>query len=260
MPLAAPDREQLDQVATLVRHVLGDGLVGAYLHGSTAHGELRPRSDLDLLVVARRPTSREEKRRLVDGLVVVSGRDVPGPPRPVELTVVAEREVRPWRYPPRFDFQYGEWLRRDFETHGVEPWPTTTSPDLASLLTMVLRADAPLHGPPPGEVLEPVPHADLVAALLAGVGPLLDDLDTDTRNAILTFARIWTTLATGAIRSKDEAADWALRRLPQGQRPPLARARAVYLGEEEERWDDLRPLVRPYANHVVGEIERLAPR
>ena len=70
---------------------------------------------------------------------------------------------------------------------------------------------------------------------------LLADLGGDTRNVILTLARIWSTVARGDIRSKDAAADWALDRLPGEHRPVLARARAIYLGHEEERWDDLRP-------------------
>lgn len=42
-----------------------------------------------------------------------------------------------------------------------------------------------------------------------------------------------------------------------GHRPVLARARAVYLGDEEERWDDLQPQARAYVKHVAAEIERL---
>jgi Domain of unknown function (DUF4111) len=174
----------------------------------------------------------------------------------VELTVVVQSDVRPWRYPPRCEFQYGEWLRAEFE-RGVMPAPQP-NPDLAPLLTMVLLGNTPLFGPPPGEVLDPVPRDDLRRALVAGVPDLLADLEWDTRNVILTLARIWTTLATGVIRSKDAAAAWALERLPAEHRPVLARARAIYLGAEEERWDDLLPRVRPYADHVAGAIERLA--
>src|SRR5690606_11330986 len=97
-----------------------------------------------------------------------------------------------------------------------------------------------LAGPPPARVLDPVPRGDLVRAMTDAVPDLLDELDTDTRNAVLTLARIWSTLATGRIRSKDEAAEWALARLPDEHRPVLARARAVHLGDEEEHWDDLR--------------------
>ncbi|CAM5721494.1 Streptomycin 3'-adenylyltransferase OS=Streptomyces violarus OX=67380 GN=FHS41_006532 PE=4 SV=1 [Streptomyces violarus] len=106
---------------------------------------------------------------------------------------------------------------------------------------MVLRADAPLHGPPPAGLLDPVPHDDLRRAIVAGVPELMAELDSDTRNVLLTLARIWATLKTGTIRSKDAAAEWALDRLPAGHRPVLARARAVYLGQEAERWDDQAP-------------------
>jgi streptomycin 3"-adenylyltransferase len=80
---------------------------------------------------------------------------------------------------------------------------------------------------------------------------LLDDLETDTRNVILTLARIWTTLATGDIRPKDAAADWVTKRLPENLRAVLARARAIYLGDAPEGWDDLLPLVPITAEFIV---------
>ena len=123
---------------------------------------------------------------------------------------------------------------------------------------MVRFGNTALFVPPPAAVLEPVPPLDLRRALVAGVPDLLAELEGDTRNVVLTLARIWTTLATGAIRSKDAAAAWALPRLPVAQRPVLARARASYLGDEDERWDDLGPRVRPHAAYVVGVIEQLA--
>jgi streptomycin 3"-adenylyltransferase len=250
------DREQLDRVVAAARDVLGPDLVGAYLFGSALVGGLRPRSDLDVLAVSRRRTTREEKRRLVDRLLAISGRRAPeGRWRRVELTVVVQADIRPWRYPPRFDLQYGDWLRRAFEAGDVEPWPTTTDPDLAVLVTMVLSGDAPLLGPPPAAVLDPVPHRDLIRAMVAGIEGLLADLDDDTANVLLTLARIWCTVATGDIRAKDDAADWALGRLPPEHREPLARARSVYLGDAD-RWDDLRPRLTPHARHVAREIDR----
>lgn len=248
--------EQVEGVLRALREVLGPDLVGAYLFGSAVLGGLRPRSDIDILAAARRPTSRGEKARLVEALLSVSGGQAPGPPRPVELTLVVESELRPWRYPPPMDFQYGEWLRRDFEAGNVEPWPSATNPDLASLITMVLLADRPLLGPPPTGVFDAVPRADRVRAMLAGTGELLHDLEDDTRNVVLTLARIWSDVASAVVRSKDSAADWALARLPAEHQAVLARARAVYLGDEEERWDDLAARVGPYAAHVVAEIER----
>ncbi|HUP32120.1 MAG TPA: aminoglycoside adenylyltransferase family protein [Gaiellaceae bacterium] len=258
LPLAASDEQQLERVVTLVRDVLDPDTSGAYLFGSALLGGLGPRSDLDVLVVSTRATTREKKRRLAEGLLGISGRSTSeGRWRRVEVTVVVASEVVPWRYPPRFDFQYGDWLRDEFERGDVEPWPTTVNPDLAALITMVLLGDTALLGPPPGEILDPVPPADLRRAVTDGIGGLLDDLESDTRNVILTLARIWGTVATGTIRSKDDAADWALARLPQQHRAPLVRARAIHLGEQDERWDDLRSRVGPHADTVAAEIRRL---
>ena len=252
-----PEPAQLDRILGVVRRVLGPGVLGVYLYGSAVSGGLRPRSDLDVFVVSARRTTREQKEALVRELVPLSRRGHrPAAWRPVELTVVARPDVRPWRYPPRMDFQYGEWLRDAFASGDVDPAPRSHD-DLAVLITMVLRAGTPLLGPPAAEVLDRVPRDDLQRAMLDGVEPLLADLD-DTANVVLTLARIWITIATGDVTSKDAAADWALPRLPEAHRPVLARARAVYLGADEDRWDDLASEVRPHAEHVVERIEALA--
>jgi hypothetical protein len=234
--------------------VLGAEVLGAYLYGSALTGGLRSRSDLDVLVLARRRATTEQKRRLAEGLLAVSGQGR----RPVEVTVVVEPDVRPWRYPPRFDLQFGEWHRAALERGDVEPLAATTNPDVALLLTMVLRASRPLLGPPASELLDPVPPEDRTRAMLHGVDEVMPGLVDDTRNSVLTLARIWLTVETGEIGPKDEAVDWAVERLPPEHRAVPTRARAIYLGEEDERWDDLRPRVRPYADHVAGEIRRRA--
>ncbi|MEV0281240.1 aminoglycoside adenylyltransferase family protein [Streptomyces sp. NPDC050610] len=248
---------QAEDVVRVVRRVFGADVVGAYLHGSAVLDGLRPSSDVDVLAVLRRRTTTGERRALVDALLEISGAGDAGAggARPVELTVVVQGDVRPWRYPPRCEFQYGEWLRAEYERGGT-PGPGE-SPDLAPLITMVLLGDAPLYGPPPAAALDAVPHEDLRRGIAAGVPELLAELADDTRNVVLTLARVWRTLATGEIGSKDAAADWALARLPAEHRPVLVRARAGYLGAERERWDDLLPRLRPYAEYVAAAIERL---
>lgn len=248
--------DQARRVVMLVRDVLPDAVVGVYLHGSAAFGGLHPTSDIDLLVVARRPTTPAERRALIERLLPISGRGDPtGRSRSIELTIVVQDDVRPWHYPPRLDFQYGDWWRAEFERGIDAPW-ASPNPDLALQLEMALQADHPLFGPPPAEVLDPIPPADVRRAMLDSIPALLSDLDGDERNVVLTFVRIWTTLPTGIIRSKDAAADWAMSLLPAEHRPVLAHARAIYLGAAPETWGDLLPQVRPFVDHVIGEIER----
>lgn len=250
-------RSQLDRTVQLLREVLGDNAVGAYLHGSAVLGGLRPHSDLDILAVCHRTTTRETRRQLVEGLLAISsGWPAAAPLRPIELTLVASVEIRPWRFPPSIELQFGEWYRKDLE-NGLEPWDRVY-PDLAPLIAMALQGNHPLFGPPPADVFEPVPHADLVRAIADDLGILIPGLHEDeTRFAVLTFARIWMTVTTGEFATKDEAAAWALSRLPPEHRPVLERARAIYLGHEEDRWDDLRARLQPYADHLIAAITRM---
>jgi streptomycin 3"-adenylyltransferase len=174
--------------------------------------------------------------------------------RPVELTVVATPDLVPWRFPPRTDFQYGEWLRDEFERGEVDP-DKPDNPDLALMIEMVRRNGRPLVGPPADELLPPVPEDDLRAALVGVVPDLMADLDTDTANVLLTLARVWHTLETGEFTSKDAAADWAITRLDSTGSRALVLARDTYLGAAmDSSWDV--DAVRELADRVVAKIQR----
>jgi predicted nucleotidyltransferase len=253
-----PALEQVGIVVRLLGDVLGDAVLGVYLHGSAALGQLHPDSDIDLLAVTSRPTTESERRRLIERLLPISGRGDPtGRSRPINLEIVVQADVRPWRYPPPLEFQYGDWYRPEFARGDFAAWHSP-DPDLTILLEMVLQADHPLFGPRPAQLLDPIPPADLHRAMVDTIPALLSYLDGDERNVVLTFVRTWTTLATGVIRSKDAAADWALPLLPAEHRPVLQRARAIYLGDAPEEWGDLLPRVRPFVDYVIAEIDGIS--
>lgn len=247
--------DQLDSLVEGIRAVLGANLVGAYLHGSAVLGGLKPRSDIDVVVVTKAPMTLDERRGLITVLLKLSGK-----PRPIELDVVVQSDVKPWRNPPRLDFHYFERRRPDFERGELAPWAPAAQLDLASVITMALAGNAALFGPPPAEVFDPVPRRDYRDAVLRYLEEAEGDLAWDTRNVILTVARIWSAVGSEEVHSKDSAAAWALARLPAEHRPVLERARAAYRGEAEERWEDIRPQVASYFACVVSEIERARVR
>jgi predicted nucleotidyltransferase len=217
---------------------LGDDLVGVYVHGSLALGCFNEaRSDVDVVVVTARPLTEDERFAIADLFLRISAR-----PYGIEAHVVTTDQLRPWRYPPPYDFHYSESHR---ERLALDPEvalerPTEGDPDLAAHVDVVRARGVTLLGPPPLALFPEVPRADLEDALRR-------DLKwcRSARSAlygVLSPCRVWAALETGELHSKASGAEWALPRLPAALRPPVERALASYRGagepielDEEER-------------------------
>ncbi|WP_131782210.1 aminoglycoside adenylyltransferase domain-containing protein [Legionella gresilensis] len=248
--------EQVKQCIAALESILKDHLLGVYLYGSAIIGGLQKYSDLDLFVVASRSTTAKDKAQLITELLKISGIYLKGIKRSVELTIVVKSEINPWRYPPLFDFQYGEWLRKEFESGNHVPWLTNKMPDLALIITQVILASNILFGPNPTQLLPYVPYTDVIKASLEALDILIVELNHDTRNVLLTLARIWCTVSTATIRSKPDAATWAIQHLPKNYKLVMQRARAICLGKEHDYWTDIELLVRSCADKIVRNIKQ----
>lgn len=229
--------DEAKQAQSVVEDVLGESVVGIYLFGSAVVGGLKRNSDVDILVAVDAPPTFKQRKSLVAQLMKVSGamgnaRSV----RPVELTVIAISDVVPWRFPPRAEFVYGEWLREEFEAGSV-PNPAY-DPDLAIVLKKVVDNSLPLYGANAAEVFEPVPVADVRRAIRDSLPTLLAEIAGDERNVVLTLSRMWLTAATGEIASKDAAAEWAGGQLAKEHADLLNYAQQGYLGNIEDRWEE----------------------
>ncbi|MGM9370873.1 aminoglycoside adenylyltransferase family protein [Legionella pneumophila] len=251
-----PDEQQINECINLVTKVLGNNLLGIYLYGSALVGGLQKYSDIDLFVVTHHATTLSEKNELTKHLLHISGLYMKSAKRPIEMTVVEKGAVNPWHYPPRFDFQYGEWLRASFEIGDIES-QDHEMPDLALIITQVLLKSQTLFGEPPQKVLAPVPYSDFIKAMLQDVDRLIADIKDDTRNVLLTLARIWSTLDTNTIRSKPDAADWAIERLPEIHQVVMKRAKSICIGDENEYWEDIKESLEPCADWMLQEINNL---
>jgi streptomycin 3"-adenylyltransferase len=256
-PADRPLPAEVLRALAVLNRTLADTVAGVYMFGSVSVGGLRPQSDIDILVAVTQPVVGAARQNLVAELLTVSGRyAIAGPSRPLELTVVVLSEVAPWRFPPRCELLFGEWLRDDFVAMRIAP--AAASPDLAIVLTTLLQHNRVLVGAPASAVFDPVPPADLHRAIAACLPSLLGDLRGDERNVVLTLARMWVTLATGKILPKDEAALWVMGRLPAPLAPVLALARSAYLGEQRDDWSKRGQEVDMFVQHAVSAIEALS--
>jgi streptomycin 3"-adenylyltransferase len=230
-------------------------MIGLYLTGSAVMGGLRPNSDIDVVLVTERVLTHAERRDMIEVLLRISGRPTE-PVRPIELRCVAVADIVPWTYPPMCDLLYGEWLRETF-AHGSLP-ERHLSADLAILLSTLLRHFLIVRGPAPGDVIDPIPNADLRRAILDNLPCLLHDLLGDERNVILTLARMLVTITTGEIVSKDDAAHRIGPDLLEPDRVLVHQAAAGYLGDVQDDWSRCQQQAQETADHLAAAIRTSA--
>ena len=111
---------QLAAALDVARRHLGDTLRAACLYGSATEGGLGRWSDLDLLILVAAQPEEAVRRALMRDWLPLSG-PPGGALRPLEATVLAEEDLRPWRYPPWRVLQFGEWLRAELASGVFEP-------------------------------------------------------------------------------------------------------------------------------------------
>jgi len=239
------------QALNLLMELLGSDLVAVYLYGSAVMGGLQFTSDVDILAIVKRNLSEQLRKDLTLRLMLISGSE--NSARPLEVTVVNQEDVVPWRFPPRLEFMYGEWLRDGFE-RGEFPRPAI-NPDLAILFVQARSHGISLYGPQADAVLDPVPETDIRKAIKESIPGLMTNLKGDERNVLLTLARMWVTVSTGEIVSKDSAAEWAIPQLPSEPAALLDLARKAYLGEVDDQWDGIYTEVLSLANDMKSAIE-----
>lgn len=238
----------------IIEELLGSKVVGIYLYGSAVMGGLYINSDVDVLVVTNHSLSEGTRRKLTDRLMLISGKiGNTNSVRPLEVTVINQKDVVPWQYPPKNEFIYGEWLRDKFEKGQIED--PTYDPDLAILLAQARKNSVSLFGPEVSKILEPVPTADIRRAIKESLRGLIEGIKGDERNVILTLARMWLTVVVGEISPKDVAAEWAIPQLSKEHATVLDLARRAYRGEYVDKWEETESEVIKLVNHMKNLIE-----
>jgi predicted nucleotidyltransferase len=226
-------RDQLNHFAAEMSTILGDNLIGVYLHGSLAMGCFNPaRSDLDLLAVTNEGMTLDVKRRIAETVLRTSLN-----PIKMELSFIVESDMHPWQYPTPFDFHFSEeWREKISSELANGTWQTWNDQrpkdsDLAAHVTIMNHCGICLVGKPIEEVFPPVPRADYIDSIMEDFDFAANLLADNPVYAILNFCRIYWYLLENRITSKDEAGAWGIENLPPEYRPLIERALKLYRGD-----------------------------
>ncbi|MFN7089792.1 MAG: aminoglycoside adenylyltransferase family protein [Allorhizobium sp.] len=246
--------KQVPAALAALHNSLADCLRAVYLHGSAVSGGLRPQSDIDLLAVVDRRMTQSERATLLSSLLKLSGRhpSTAGGLRCLEVMVFTRLDLAVGLFPARAEFIFGEWLRDAFDA-GETPMPAQNV-EFTLVLAQAQQEAIALFGPDRDTLLPIIPMIDVRNAMRELLPELVGGLREDTRNVLLTLARIWHTAENGTFVNKDEAASWAIAQLSDRSALTLDHARRAYIGEVGDNWNSHQDGVECLAEELTSKV------
>lgn len=236
--------------------VLGENLVGVYLHGSAVMGCFNPKkSDLDFIVVVKDDLSAAVKRQYMDMVVALNEQ---APAKGIELSVVRETVCRPFVYPTPFVLHFSAAHLNWYQSNPADyvNKMNGTDKDLAAHFTILYHRGKTLCGKEIRAVFSEVDPADYLDSIQGDVENAVEEITEHPMYITLNLCRVLAYQKEHLILSKQEGGLWGLANLPAKYTTLLSDALAEYRGGASMKPDKER--AREYAAYMLEQLQRAA--
>lgn len=227
----------LDAIVRDYQAILGDKLVGVYVHGSIAFGCFRwETSDVDFLAVVNAPLTHEEKVALIG---VLLARTPDAPEKGLEMSVVLADVCKNFVYPTPYELHFSNAHLFQY-TEDADSYCeilTGNDPDLAGHFAVTCAVGIAWYGLPIDEVFAPVPRDALMNSILLDVEDSRDNLMANPPYFILNLCRTIACKEENRMLSKAGGGEWALAHLPDEYHPVITSALNAYTTGEKMNTD-----------------------
>jgi predicted nucleotidyltransferase len=238
--LSAKLFEKLSSITHSWIEVLGDNLVGIYLHGSLAHGGYNGKvSDVDLLVVVRDFLKIDEKQAMIRAILDhASTRDEVR----LEMSVVLRESISFDGVEVPFELHYSpDWF--DAYRGGTASYDSDVDPDLPVHFYQVKHRGTTLFGGEKERVFESFDERFVGESIQWDVGGNIQNILDKTpdgecrvpRYAVLNLVRAYMFFVHEVNISKAEVPQY-LERFPEEYRTIILAAVKEYTGESEQEF------------------------
>lgn len=244
----------LEKIKQITTEVIGENLVGIYLHGSYAFGCFNwDKSDLDYLVVVERPLTLSQKVRYITELLRLRGEC---PPKGLEMSVVTAEHCENFIHPTPYDlhFSNAHLERAERETAAYCKAMQGVDPDLAAHFTVTRAVGRVLCGKPIEEVFAPVPLADYLDSIKYDVENAETDILTNPVYVTLNLCRALAFVRENAILSKADGGKWGLENLPTRYHPIIQAALTAYTTARDYPSDAQSTPLTAFAADMLKQI------
>lgn len=212
--------------------LLGERLVGIYLHGSMAMGCFNPnKSDIDLIVVVNGDISDKQKLELMNEIVKFNSL---APAKGFEISLVKSEYCKPFVYPTPFELHFSPVHLDKFKASPEKYIKEMkgTDKDLAAHFTVINNYGKVLYGGKISEVFGEVPRVDYIDSIYYDIENAVLDIADNPVYVMLNLCRVLCFLNSGQCVSKADGGRWALSK-PDFDNDIINGALDCYLSDRE---------------------------
>ncbi len=243
----------LENLAKQSQNILGDNLVGIYLHGSAVMGCFNEKkSDIDLLIVVDTALSNEIKRRYMDMVVELN---TYAPKKGIELSIVRENVCKPFVYPTPFELHFSimhlQWYKANPSDY-IDKM-NGTDKDLAAHFTIIYHRGKRLYGKEIKDVFEEVSREFYFDSIWYDIENAEEEIMANPTYIILNLCRVLAYKKDGLILSKQEGGNWGIDNVPKKYHCLILHALDEYLSDRSMEWDE--NCARDYVAYMIEQIK-----
>ena len=235
------------------QNILGDNLVGIYLHGSAVMGCFNEKkSDIDLLIVVDTALSKEVKRQYMDMIVELNAY---APEKGIELSIVRKNVCKPFIYPTPFELHFSithlQWYKAnpsDYidKMNGIDK-------DLAAHFTIIYYRGKRLYGKEIKDVFEKVSKEFYFDSIWNDIENAEEEIMENPTYIVLNLCRVLAYKKDELILSKREGGNWGIDNVSKKYHCLILQALDEYSSDKSMKWDE--NCARDYAAYMIEQIK-----
>ena len=232
--------------------ILGDLLVGIYLHGSAVMGCYNEKkSDIDLLVVVKEAIPKTIKHRFMDMVVELN---TYAPPKGIELSIVKREVCKPFVYPTPFELHFSVAHLAWYQSNPLDyiDQMQGTDKDLAAHFTILYHRGKCLYGSDIKDVFGTVRKEDYFDSIWSDIEDAETKIMEHPTYTILNLCRVLAYKKEELILSKQEGGQWGIGHVPEKYQPLIAQALDEYGSNQSTKWDEKN--AHEFAAYMVTQI------
>ena len=205
----------MDNITNKFTAILGDNLVGIYLHGSVAFDCFNPQSsDIDFIVVTNEYLNFTQKKEIISYILYINDF---ASSKGLEMSFVLEKDCKSFIYPTPYQLHFSSYHKPFYmdDIDGHINKLQGTDKDLAAHFTVINNVGITWYGKNKERVFSPVPKEYYLDSIKFDIDSAKEDIFDNPVYITLNLCRVYAYMQNNLVISKKDGGLWGMENIPE---------------------------------------------